>query len=81
MSYTVQFQSHVGRDGLLAMHLPDDIRDADVLVTIEPLPTTKTKSSQGESSWHAFVERTYGSCRGMGLERPPQPQFPVRELS
>ena len=50
-----------------------------VEVTVGPA-AVKEESQQGASmAWHDFVERTYGSCAGLGLERHEQGVFEPRE--
>jgi hypothetical protein len=68
----VQLESEVGADGVLELRVPLGAHDARkrVIVTIEPLPPSASPSVPGSSDWHEFVERTYGSCAGMGLEEP-----------
>jgi len=66
---SVQLESEVGADGVLELRVPLGAGDARtrVVVTIKPLsPSVSTTSD-----WHDFVERTYGSCAGLGLEEPP----------
>jgi len=78
MPDTVEFKSRVGPDGTLDVHiaLGEAQAGADVVVTIRPA------SSAGQadlSEWHRFVNQTYGSCDGLGLERQPQGEFEARE--
>ncbi len=67
----VQVESEVGADGVLELRIPLGVPDARrrVMVTIQPLPTPPSASEP--SDWHEFVQRTYGSCAGLGLEEPP----------
>jgi hypothetical protein len=78
MPDTVEFKSRVGPDGTLDVHiaLGEAQAGADVVVTIRPA------SSAGQADlreWHRFVNQTYGSCDGLGLERQPQGEFEARE--
>jgi NADH:ubiquinone oxidoreductase subunit len=77
MSQSIEFKSRVGQDGVLDLHVPlgEDEAGTDVLVTIRPL----TAASVVPPDWHGFVEETYGSCDGLGLERQPQGQIEQRE--
>jgi len=79
MTDTIEFQSKVGSDGTLNVRVPLGTADAgtDVLVTIRRLPTPANANQPAD--WHAFVEQTYGSCAGSGLERQPQGDFEERE--
>jgi hypothetical protein len=81
MSDTVQFHSHVGDDGYLNLHINLGETEArkEVVVTVKTLGEQRTIEEYRTMPWHEFVERTYGSCAGLGLERPPQGEFEVRE--
>jgi hypothetical protein len=70
---SVQLESEVGADGILELRVPLGVGDARtrVVVTIEPLLPPVPPSVSAASNWHDFVERTYGSCAGLGLEEPP----------
>jgi hypothetical protein len=75
---TIQFESEVGRDGVLSLRVPLRPADANarVIVTIQPA----RPSSQHElprEDWHEFVRQTYGSCAGLGLEEPPDLPLPA----
>ena len=76
---TVQLQSEVGKDGVLALRVPlgSDEAGHRVKVTIEPISNGSSKD--GREEWHQFIEETYGSCAGLGLERPDQGEFESRE--
>jgi hypothetical protein len=52
---------------------------AQVLVTIRKMPTEVGPPISDRDEWHRFVEETYGSCAGMGVERPSQGEFEKRE--
>jgi predicted DNA-binding antitoxin AbrB/MazE fold protein len=49
---------------VVPLSLPDKAR---VTLTIDAAPP-----AAAALSWSEFVERTYGSCAGQGLERPAQ---------
>jgi hypothetical protein len=70
---TVQIESEVGADGVLELRVPLGADDAwtPVVVTIQPLSRNQPAGASGAADWHQFVERTYGSCAGLGLEEPP----------
>ena len=80
MPETVEFQSRVGPDGVLDLRVPlgQSEAGAEVVVTIRPLTADASKKSNS-ADWHRFVEETYGSCAGLGLERQPQGEFERRE--
>jgi hypothetical protein len=77
---SIQFQSRVGDDGVLNVQLDLGQAEAkkDVKITIEPVSSNSGQQSE-IMSWPDFVERTYGSCAGLGLERPEQGSFEMRE--
>lgn len=77
---TIQIHSHTGPDGLLRLQVPlgKDDGDKDVLVTIQALVEGE-EEPKDVSSWHQFVEETYGSCAGLGLKRHEQGEIEQRE--
>jgi hypothetical protein len=80
---SIQLESEVGADGILELRVPlgmDDARSR-VVVTIESLPRPETPCSCKPSDWHDFVQRTYGSCAGLGLEEPPDLPLQQRDWS
>jgi len=78
---TVTVESLVGADGTLLVHVPLGPAEANarVRVTIEAVRTNGAEEDAVFAPWSEFVERTYGSCAGMGLERPPQPPSQCRD--
>ena len=80
MTRPVQIESRVGADGVLTLRVPlgPDEADARVRVTVEPLDVPPPGAVTG-GEWHRFVQETYGSCDGLGLERQPQGDFDERE--
>jgi hypothetical protein len=74
MLETIEIHSRVGRDGVLDVHVPLGEAEADqeVLVTIRSLQSTPAPRITDRAAWHAFVEETYGSCAGLGVELHPQ---------
>jgi hypothetical protein len=79
MTQPLQFHSQVGADGMLnlQMSLGPSEANRDVVVTIQPLGQTGSVAQDLE--WHEFLNRAYGSCAGLGLERPEQGEFEKRE--
>jgi hypothetical protein len=75
---TIQVQSRVGPDGVLKLSLPLGPADAnrDVVVTIQSLSAAP---AQVVMPWDTFLDETYGSCAGLGLERAPQGDYEKRE--
>ena len=80
---SIQLESEVGADGVLELRVPLGLGDARtrVVVTIEGLPQAEHHLTSAPSDWHAFVERTYGSCAGLGLEEPPDLPLQQRDWS
>lgn len=67
----IELKSKVGPDGVLDLKVALGANGAnrEVLVTVEPDPDAPVDDADGRQ-WRAFVERTYGSCAGLGLEEP-----------
>lgn len=78
MSGTLQFHSRVGDDGVLNLQVNLGQTEAkkEVVVTIAPMSSISVVDPNA-LDWHAFLDRTYGSCEGMGVERPEQ--LPLEE--
>lgn len=79
MAQPIQFHSQVGDDGVLNVQVnlgPMEAR-REVVVTIEPVG--RAEADAESLGWHEFLDRTYGSCAGLGLERPEQGVFEQRE--
>jgi len=81
MSDTIQFHSRVGDDGVLNVQVNLGRAEAkkEVVVTIEAMSTSDEAQQAGAMAWPDFVERTYGSCAGLGLERSDQGAFELPE--
>ena len=80
---SIQVESEVGVDGILELRVPLGVGDAGthVVVTIQPLPESSEPATAAPSDWHDFVERTYGSCAGLGLEEPADLPLQQRDWS
>jgi len=78
----VEFKSRVGSDGVLHLHLPlgDDVAGVDVVVTVRRISGVAGKPEADAAQWHRFVEETYGSCAGLGLEQQAQRASEKREV-
>jgi hypothetical protein len=69
----IQLESQVDDKGVLSLQVllgPNEARSR-VLVTIESASRDRSAPERDESDWHQFVQGTYGSCAGLGLEEPP----------
>jgi hypothetical protein len=77
MSDRIQIHSRIGKDGVLQVRVPFRPADAgkDMLVTITP----GNNQASNHLDWQQFLDSTYGSCAGLGLERPDQGRFEERE--
>ena len=80
----VQIETHVGPDGVLMVRVPmgTDQANVRVKVTVEPVPGHTELGDNGgtrsDDQWHRFVDETYGSCAGSGLERQAQGELNQR---
>ena len=81
MSDAIQFHSRVGDDGILNVQVNLGHAEAkkDVVVTIEPLSASDEPQQATAMAWPDFIERTYGSCAGLGLERHEEGDLESRE--
>lgn len=79
MSDVIQFSSRVGDDGVLnfQVNLGQSEAKREVVVTIAT--SAENAADAALLSWHDFIERTYGSCEGLGVERCDQGTFEDRE--
>ena len=68
MSEVIQFSSRVGDDGVLNLqvNLGQSEAKREVVVTIAPVAAESVVDT-ALLSWHEFIERTYGSCEGLGV--------------
>jgi hypothetical protein len=76
---SLQLQTEIGPDGVLDLRVSLGKSEANlpVVVTIQPVPSKVREPSQEQDVWQAFVERTYGSCVGLGLEEPEDLPLPT----
>ena len=81
MTQTIEFQSRVGADGVLDLHVPlgEMGAGADVVITIRRVPDLSVPQITDPAQWRRLAEESYGACAGLGLERPPQGEFETRE--
>jgi hypothetical protein len=69
---TITLNTHIGKDGILNIELPTNLKDVDVeLVLVYHVASSK---------WPVgYFEETYGSFADEPLERPEQGEFEERE--
>lgn len=81
MTGAIEFHSRVGADGVLDLHVPLGEMDAgaDVVITIRRVHSRQPPTVTDPAEWHRLAEESYGSCADLGLERPTQGQFEIRE--
>jgi len=74
MTETVEFQSRVGDDGVLDLHVPlgQRVAGADVVITIRRVGDPAAPRTIDPTERRRLLDESYGSCSGLGLERPPQ---------
>ena len=77
----LQLHSEVGPDGVLSLQVPlgADRANTPVIVTIQGVARGPQDRPPNNEDWHEFVQRTYGSCAGLGLEEPDD--LPLQERS
>lgn len=62
---TIKLHSHVGKDGILHLHLPVGITDTnlEITITVQPATVIETETPQ-EKGWPpGFFEETFGSFK------------------
>jgi len=82
MTETIEFQSRVGEDGMLVLHVPlgEMGAGADVVGTIRRVSNPTVFQPMDAEQWHRLVGESYGFCAGLGLERTPPGQYEIREV-
>jgi hypothetical protein len=70
--HSITLKSHIGKDGLLKVHLPD-MQDTDIEVVIV-YQTSFSKALEVEP-----LSRFYGCIQDDSFFRHPQPEQPERE--
>lgn len=73
---TITVRSHVGRDGILHLDVPVELREVEleVTVTVQPIKGEPEENSPETLGWSpGFFEETFGAWEGEPLTRAPQP--------
>ena len=80
MQSAIQFHSRVNEDGVLTLQVDLGPTEAerDVVVTIQSLDAYEPDDAE-TLSWAEFLDRTYGSCAGLDVERQGQGTYEERE--
>lgn len=76
---TIQLISAIGKDGILKVQLPDEMKDQqlEILIVIQ---ATNHQSKADKNGWASgFFEKTYGAMAHDPIERPYQGEFEIRE--
>ncbi len=78
---TIELTSHVGKDGILRLELPIDMRDQDldVLVVLNPVSRQASDPTKGDHWPPGFFDATAGAFRDEPLERGDQGEYEYRE--
>lgn len=75
------YKSHVGKDHILKLELPDEYSDCPVLVVVQPVRSEKRSEDEPRDSNGypiGFLDRTSGKWVGP-FERAPQGEYEIRE--
>jgi hypothetical protein len=75
VSKPITVRAHTDKNGALTLNVATDVREADVeVVVVNPVPP-----GNGGGWPEGFLDRTYGSLRNSGLERPDQGEHEARD--
>jgi hypothetical protein len=80
--HSIKLNAHVGPDGTLRLDVPIGLanQDVEVVVVVQPRPSEAAGKTPEELGWPpGFLEQTYGSMKDDPIERPPQPDYDVRD--
>jgi hypothetical protein len=82
MQKNIKLNSYVGKDGMLHLDIPVDVRETEleVTVTLKPIGSKiLTEEEIKNLEWHDFIEMTYGCLADDPIIRYPQGEYDVRE--
>ena len=80
--HTIKLKTHIGRDGVLQLQMPPEVKDMDLEILLVFQPTTEEKKSEksGSKGWQpGFFEEVIGGWQGEPLVREEQGEYEVRE--
>ena len=70
---TISLKKHIGKDGMLNINIPVNVKETDVEVVV--IIESKTK----KFNWDDFFNMTYGCFKDNELTRPEQGDYPRRD--
>jgi hypothetical protein len=78
---TIELTSRVGKDGILCLEVPLDLRDQDldVLVVLNPVSRQTRGTTRGNLWPPGFFDSTAGAFREEPLDRGDQGEYEYRE--
>ena len=72
-------RSRVGKDGILNLDIPTEIKDAEVKVTVTIEAITDTNYPENLGWTPGFFDGTAGAWKGESLARESQCKYQIRE--
>ena len=79
MAKRVTLRSRTGPDGSLDIHVPTEVREAEVEVELVVRPVVPGDGGESAGWPPGFFESTYGALAGVGLRRHPQGDHEPRD--
>jgi len=77
---SIKLQTHISEDGVLQLHVPTELANSDVEVTIVPRSPSAQQTSPEELGYSPeFINTVLGGWEGEPLARPEQPPYQERE--
>jgi hypothetical protein len=81
---SIKIRSYVGKDGMLHLDIPLEMRETQLEVTVTFEAVNQTiKIAQNQElkdlEWHDFINRTYGCLADDPIIRYPQDEYEERE--
>ncbi|MBD2441680.1 hypothetical protein H6G25_00290 [Dolichospermum sp. FACHB-1091] len=81
---SIKIHSYVGKDGMLHLDIPLEMRETELEVTVTFEVVNQTiKIAQNpeikDIEWHDFINRTYGCLADDPIIRYPQGEYEERE--
>ncbi|MTJ47919.1 hypothetical protein [Dolichospermum sp. UHCC 0259] len=81
---SIKIHSYVGKDGMLHLDIPLEMRETELEVTVTFEVVNQTikiaqKKEIKDLEWHNFINRTYGCLADEPIIRYPQGEYEERE--